>query len=325
MHSTANIPHSLTLELDKPRGFSLQAAADFYASFVPGSGMAVAATDRLTLAFRLDQSFEAVAVQLRETQDCVIADVTGTRDAERVAQQVARMLGLDADGDAWLEVGRRDPIVGKLQREFPGFFTAAKPSPYDAAVWGVISPRMNMRAAARLKLDMCERKGDRVDLFGRAHHVFPSPTALLALRGFPGLPAIKLERLQGVARAALDGKLDAERLRAMPVEAALAELQELPGVGPWTASHILFRGGALRDSVPMVEPRLLHGLADAYAIASPSPEKLAEIAQGWRPFRMWVCVLLARHLANVGGWHRPGLVAERAALGRKPRKNRLGI
>jgi DNA-3-methyladenine glycosylase II len=173
---------------------------------------------------------------------------------------------------------------------------------------------MNLRAAARLKLDMGERVGDRVELFGRAHHVFPSPTAVLALRAFPGLPDIKLQRLQGVAKAALDGKLDAERLRAMPVEAALAELQELPGVGPWTASHILFRGCALRDAVPMVEPRLLHGLADAYAIASPTPEKLAELAQGWRPFRMWVCVLLARHLANVGGWHRPGLVAERAAL-----------
>ena len=89
MHSTAKVPQTLTLELDKPRGFSLQAAADFYAGFVPGSGMAVAATDRLTLAFRLDQSFEAVAVQLRETEGCVLADVSGTRDAERVAKQVS--------------------------------------------------------------------------------------------------------------------------------------------------------------------------------------------------------------------------------------------
>jgi DNA-3-methyladenine glycosylase II len=323
MHSTAKIQRSFTLDLGKPRGFSLQAAADFYKSFVPGSGMAVAATDRLTLAFRLDQTFEAVGVQLRETQDSVVADVTGTQDAARVAKQVRRMLGLDADGDAWLEVGRRDPVVGKLQREFPGFFTAAKPSPYDAAVWGVISPRMNMRAAARLKLALSEQEGDKLELFGRAQHVFPSPTALLALDRFPGLPALKLERLQGVARAALAGKLDAERLRAMPVEAALAELQELPGVGPWTASHILFRGGALQDAVPLVEPRLLHGLGDAYAIASPTPQKLAEIAEGWRPFRMWVCVLLARHLANVGGWHRPGLVAERAALGRKLSSGRV--
>lgn len=316
MQSTARITRPLTLELDKPRGFSLQAAADFYAGFVPGSGMAVAATDRLTLAFRLDQSFEAVAVELRETEDSVLAAVAGTRDAERVAQQVARMLGLDVDGDAWLELGRRDAVVGKLQREFAGFFTAAKPSPYDAAVWGVISPRMNMRAAAKLKLEMCRRAGDTVELLGRQHHVFPAPTALLALRGFPGLPAIKLERLHGVARAALAGKLDAGRLRALPVDVALAELQQLPGVGPWTASHILFRGAALQDAVPTVEPRLLHGLADAYGIATPSPQKLLEIAEGWRPFRMWVCVLLARHLANVGGWHRPGLVAERAALGR---------
>jgi DNA-3-methyladenine glycosylase II len=318
MQSIVNISRPLTLELDKPHGFSLQAAVDFYTGFIPGSGMAVASTERLTLAFRLDRSFEPVAVQLRETPASVIAEVAGTRDAERVAHQVARMLGLDVDGKAWLEVGQRDPIVGKLQREFPGFFTAAKASPYDAAAWGVISPRMNMRAAANLKLRICERVGDRVELFGQAHHIFPSPTQLLALRAFPGLPAVKLERLQGVARAALAGKLDAERLRSMPVEAALAELQELPGVGPWTASHILFRGAALRDAVPTVEPRLLHGLADAYGIASPTPEKLLEIAEGWRPFRMWVCVLLARHLGNVGGWHKPGLVAERAALGRKP-------
>jgi hypothetical protein len=121
MHSTANVPHSLTLHLDKPRGFSLQAAADFYAGFVPGSGMAVAATDRLTLAFRLDQSFEAVAVQLCETQDCVLADVTGTRDDERVAKQVARMLGLDADGDAWLEVRQqRHGRYQKLHRALRG-------------------------------------------------------------------------------------------------------------------------------------------------------------------------------------------------------------
>jgi DNA-3-methyladenine glycosylase II len=316
MHLAAKTSRPLTLALDKPYGFSLQAAADFYSGFVPGSGMAVAATDRLTLAFRLDQSFDAVAVELRETQDSVIAEVAGTHDVERVASQVVRVLGLEADGEAWLEVGRRDRVVGKLQREFPGFFTAAKASPYDAAVWGVISPRMNMKAAAKLKLEIAARAGDRVELFGRAHDVFPSPTALLALGGFPGLPAIKLERLHGVARAALDGKLDAERLRAMPVEAALSELQELPGVGPWTASHILFRGAALRDAVPTVEPRLLHGLAEAYGIARPSPAKLLQLAEGWRPFRMWVCVLLARHLASVGGWHRPGLVAERAALGR---------
>ena len=306
-----------TFALDKPHGFALSAAADFYSVFIPGAGMAAASADRLTLAFRLDGTFEAVAVALREEGDRVIGEYCGTDDEPAVAGQVARMLGLDVDGDAWLAVGKRDPVVGRLQAEFPGFFTAAKASPYDAAAWGVISPRMNMRAAARLKVAIAEAHGDGVRLRGHVHHVFPSPKKVLGIQSFPGLPAEKLERLKGIAQAALLGKLDAHRLRAMNPDDALAELQTLRGVGPWTASHILFRGAALVDALPTAEPRVLHGLAHAYGIESPSMETFARLSLPWRPFRMWVCVLLARHLKGAGGWNDPGLARERAA--KRPR------
>ena len=55
-----------TIRISKPHGFQLRAATDFYASFTPGSGMAAAAVDHLTLVFRLDHSFEPVAVALQE-------------------------------------------------------------------------------------------------------------------------------------------------------------------------------------------------------------------------------------------------------------------
>jgi DNA-3-methyladenine glycosylase II len=303
--------------LDKPRGFALSAASDFYAGFIPGSGMAAAAVDNLTLAFRLDHTFEAVAVALRESGDSLVAEYCGTDDAGAVARQVARMLGLDADGDAWLALGRRDPVVGALQAEFAGFFTAAKASPYDAAAWGVLSPRMNMRSAARLKMAIAQAHGDEVRLQGRSHHVFPSPRQVLGIGTFPGLPTEKLERLHGIANAALLGKLDADRLRAMAPDDALSELQTLRGVGPWTASHILFRGAALHDALPTAEPRVLHGLAHAYGIPSPSMETFERLSEGWRPCRMWVCILLARHLREAGGWNDRRLAGERGAMGRK--------
>jgi DNA-3-methyladenine glycosylase II len=50
----------------------------------------------------------------------------------------------------------------------------------------------------------------------------------------------------------------------MPASEALAELQTLRGIGPWSASHILFRGAASPDGLPTAEPRVLHGLAHAY-------------------------------------------------------------
>ncbi|HQY61422.1 MAG: DNA-3-methyladenine glycosylase 2 family protein [Myxococcales bacterium] len=315
------------LSLPRPRGFALRAASEFYAGFTPGSGMATVdgagREPSLTLAFRLDGTYEAVAVCLREEGDRVILEPAGTTDHRALRAQVARMLGLDQDPDAWLAVGARDPVVGRLQAEFPGFFTAAKPSPYDAACWGVLAARLPMTQAATLKTRLAEQRGDVVRLHGRAHAVFPSPAQLEALDAFPGLPEQKLARLRGVGAAARAGKLDAERLRAADVATALSELQELPGVGPWTASHILFRGAALPDGLPTAEPRVLHGLAAAYGLDAPTDETLATLGVRWRPFRMWVCVLLARHLARAEGgrgWRHPGLARERAAAGRKLRR-----
>ena len=279
--------------------------------------MAAAEGDTLTFALRLDGTYEAVAVALREEGAGVVLDWTGTDDDARVRAQLGRMLGLDQDGEAWAALGAREPRVGALQAEFPGFFTAAKASPYDAAVWAILMPRTSMKQAARLKIAMARALGDAVSFRGTTHHVFPSPRVLAEVARFEGVSDEKMERLRGVARAALGGRRDAQRLRAMPEQAALAELQTLRGIGPWAASHVLYRGAALVDGLPTAEPRVLHGFADAYGVATPSAETFARVAERWRPFRMWVCVLLARHLGRIGGWNAPGLAEERAAAGRK--------
>lgn len=301
----------MTLTIRKPRGFSLAAASDFYSGFTPGSGMAAAAVDHFTLVFRLDRTFEAVGAALREEGDAIVVDAT-TTDTETLRAQLARILGLDADGDAWRAVGERDAVVGAMMREFPGFFTAAKASPYDAAAWGVIAARTSIAAAAKLKAAIAIAHGDTVRVRGRTHHVFPSPSRVLGIEDVPGLPSEKLARLHAVASAALEGALDADRLRAMPESDALAELQTIRGVGPWTAAHVLYRGAAPADALPTAEPRVLRGFAHAYGLASPTWADLARAAEAWRPFRMWVCVLLSRHLARTGDWRAPGLAKERA-------------
>jgi len=299
----------------KPLGFRVSAAAEFYRNFTPGSGMAAAALDTLTLAFRLDGTYEPVAVALREREEQLWIEVAGDAPHAAVAKQLGRILGLDADAAAWLELGERDLVVGELQRQFHGFFSAAKASPYDAATWAVISPRMNQQQAARIKQALAREWGDALTIDGRTHFVFPSPERLRALERFPGLSEEKIARLRGVAEAACEGLLDADRLRELGEARALSELQKLRGVGPWAASHIYFRGAAPCDGLPLAEPRVLHGLASAYRLRSPSLATFQRIAVGWRPFRMWVCVLLMRHLAATAGWHAPGLDEERVRAG----------
>ena len=59
---------------------------------------------------------------------------------------------------------------------------------------------------------------------------------------FPGLFARKIEYLHGVAEAAVQGRLDAARLRQLAREDALEELKRLPGIGHFSAELILVRG-----------------------------------------------------------------------------------
>jgi DNA-3-methyladenine glycosylase II len=213
-------------------------------------------------------------------------------------------------------------VIGGLQRAFPGFFTAAKASPYDAATWSVIAPRMNMQQAARIKEAIAVTYGDAIG----AHHVFPRPAVLAAIEKVDGLSEEKLSRLRGVGIAAMRGALDVSHLRALGETAAIASLQEIRGIGPWSASHIYYRGAASVDALPGCEPRLLHGLGLAYGLEAPSEATFARIAETWRPFRMWASILLMRNLARSDRWNAPGLAAERADAGKRAKKTaQLGL
>jgi DNA-3-methyladenine glycosylase II len=121
---------------------------------------------------------------------------------------------------------------------------------------------------------------------------FPTPAELLAIDSFPGLEPQRIERLHGVARAALDGLLEPKPLLEMAPDAALAHLQKLPGIGPMYATLILLRATGATDILTLGEPRLASYVSHYYGLAHPAtPEELATIAEGWRPFRTWTAVL----------------------------------
>lgn len=284
------------MQLSVHPSFSLAAAASFYRGFTPMAGAASADGGSLTLAFLVERLWTPAVVHLRQEGASLALEARGA-DEEAVLPQVRRMLGLDVDGDAWVALGARVPQVGALQRAFPGFFTAAFPSPYEAALGGIVAQRTSMAGAAAIRRSLAVSHGTFLD----DRHVLPSPAALADLDAVPGLPATKLPWLQALGRAALDGRLDAERLRAMPQEDAVAELRSLPGIGPWTAEHAVLRGAAPPDGLPTAEPRVLRALSRVFG-RELDARSFAAAAEAFRPFRMWVSVLAVRDLAASGGW-----------------------
>ena len=269
--------------------FSLQESATF--GFGQRSGRPYDGTMRL--AFCLDNYREHVGVVLSQDDAGVHGQVYGSADLDAVEAQVARVLSLDHDGDAFMAVGQRDPVIARLLAVAPGLRPPLFHSPYEAAAWSVLSARRPAAQMMALRARLSEEHGRRFNLAGEQLAAFPLPAQLVDVREFAGLPDVKLDRLHGVAAAALDGLLDADTLRALPDDQASSQLQNLAGIGAFYSALILLRATGHADLLPTNEPQLLGLVAELYGLpAPPGPEQLAEIAEPWKPFRTWVSVLI---------------------------------
>jgi DNA-3-methyladenine glycosylase II len=218
----------------------------------------------------------------------------------RIRSQVERILSLDVDGTGFPAVAERDPVVRDLQARYPGLRPVQFHSPYEAAAWTIIGQRIRMTQAAGIRTRMASQLGDRVDFGDRQLPSFPAPDRLATLREFPGLTSRKVDQLQSLGRAAGQGQLDTTALRSRPPGEALAHLQTLPGIGPFSAELILLRGAGHPDVFPTQEKRLHRAMAAGYHLGpDPELEALQAIAANWHPYRTWVALLLRAWLEDV--------------------------
>src|SRR5207248_2551824 len=274
----------------------LAESTSFLEGFAPASYKGSDARNHLHFAFVADGSEQAVGVCLWDEEGVVYGEVYGEADTDVVSKQVERILSLDVDGTSFPGVGKRDPVVGRMQERYPGLRPVCFYSPYEAGAWVLIGHRIRITQAARIKVQMAEKLGEAVDIHDEIAYAFPGPARLRQLDDFPGLFGRKVEYLQRLAEATIEGQLDAAHLRSLPQERALEELQKLPGIGVFSAEHILLRGAGDPDYLTLNEPRLPRAVAMAYDLKSePSATELVAIADGWRPYRTWVTFLL-RHM-----------------------------
>jgi DNA-3-methyladenine glycosylase II len=286
-----------TLEIT-PRGpFSLQAAAEF--GFGPNSGRTLRYDDAMRLAFPVDggRGYAGAILRQPEPDGPVEIELTLTEgaDPDAAAAQVARVVSLDHDGEEFMRVGERDPVIAELQQRHRGQRPVLFHSPYEGAAWSIVSARRPGTQAAGVREAIGERLGATFELAGATLHAFPQPERLLELPDTtPGLTPEKVTRLRGVAEAAQAGRLDPAHLHAIGPERAYEEIQQLKGLGPFYAGLVVLRASGFADAMLQVaEPKVLAHAAGLYGLPSPlSLEQLTEMAELWRPYRTWVTVLL---------------------------------
>jgi DNA-3-methyladenine glycosylase II len=295
MSMSKSVAPSRRFDLTAQGSFDFAESVRFLKGFTlfnAGEGAHAASID---LAFVPHGSNSAIGVRATGIPGGIHAEIYGDAP-DRIEADVARIFSLDIDAREFDSLAERDPELEPLLDAYAGSRPVLFATPYEAAAWAIISQRVRMTQAAKVKANLERELGELVQFPDNELHAFPAPSVLRNLGPFPGLMATKVERLHGLAEAA-DEVLDPARLRAMSPEEADAAVRTIPGIGAFSAELILLRGVGLADQLPITGQHISEGISRLYRLNSvPDEATIREIAEGWRPFRGWIAFLMHRML-----------------------------
>lgn len=231
---------------------------------------------------------------------------TAAVSAARVEEAMERARGiaaLDDDPRGFAELVAGNPLLSRWHRRFAGVRLSKSPSVFEVVASAIFGQLVTYEEARAARGRMVRRYGAKVE--GTELCAFPTPEVVAAIAPHElramGLGLRRAATLREVARRAAA----LERLRERPADEAIAAVQSIRGVGPWTANKLAIGALGWPDAVlvgdavaPFVITMAMTGKAggDAEMLACLEP---------YRPHRARVHQLF--DLAEVLDHHVPGV------------------
>ena len=183
-------------------------------------------------------------------------------------------------------------VLGALAENHPGLRLPGAIDGFEIAVRAILGQQVSVKVATGIVARLVQAFGEPIEtpreglslLFPTAARLAALEPSEIASRGVIGARARAI--------VALAKEVAAGRLRLDPsadVPATVAALEELPGVGPWTAQCIAMRALAWPDAFPHPDVAVINAM-DA------KPKEALRAAEQWRPWRGYAVLHLWKSL-----------------------------
>jgi AraC family transcriptional regulator of adaptative response / DNA-3-methyladenine glycosylase II len=282
---------TVTLRLAARPPFDWAGLAEFLAArAIPGIEAAKDGVYRRTLM--VDRLPGLVVVQ--GEGDGIVAKVRGpaAARADAVAARLRRLFDLDADVDGIRAALGADPVLAPALARRPGLRVPGAWEGFELGIRAVLGQQVTVAGASTLAGRLVAAHGAPLpaDLSQPGlTHLFPEPARLAATDlSSIGLPRVRARTLSSLAAAA---EADPALFEATgDLDADLARLDALPGIGPWSANYIAMRALRHGDAFPTGDLGLLRAIAGDGPL--PSHASLSARAEAWRPWRAYAALHL---------------------------------
>ncbi|MGV0794546.1 AlkA N-terminal domain-containing protein [Mycolicibacterium sp. XJ1819] len=253
------------------------------ASIVPGIEEVRGGAYRRTLRLPNGNGIVSLTPQPDHVECQIVLD--DFRDLTTAIARCRRLLDLDADPEAVIDMLGADPELSVLVAKAPGQRIPRTVDEQELAVRVVLSQQVSLKAARTHAGRLVAAYGRPVnDPNGGLTHVFPAVEDLaeidpthLAVPKSRRRSLLTLVRALADREVSLDAGCDWNRTRA--------QLLSLSGIGPWTAEVIAMRGLGDPDAFPAGD---LGVRLAAKQIGLPGDQRaLEQHSSRWRPWRSY--------------------------------------
>ncbi|MBN1357178.1 DNA-3-methyladenine glycosylase 2 family protein [Candidatus Bathyarchaeota archaeon] len=221
-------------------------------------------------------------------------------DKKKAKAAVNTIFSLDLALTPFYETVKGDQVMNSITRKLWGLKNPTTPSVFEALVDAIVEQQISMKVATSIERKIVKNFGDTLDLEDQVYYAYPTPQRLAAVSTEEfrrcGLSFRKAEYIKGASALIADGKLDLEKLRSYESsEQIIRELDEIKGIGVWTAEFTMLRGMQRLEALPADDLGLRRDISryyrDGNGIKSAEVRKIAEGWGNWKGLAAYYLVV----------------------------------
>jgi DNA-3-methyladenine glycosylase II len=198
-----------------------------------------------------------------------------------------------------------DPVMTKITQKLYGLKFPTTATVFEALVYAIVEQQISIKVARSIEERLALKFGEQLKLDGETFFAFPTPEALAKAGAEEvrqaGLSLRKADYICGAAKLIVDGKLDIESLHKKKAEDIIAELDEIKGIGVWTAELTMLRGMQKFDALPADDLGIRRVISRYYCkdrmIQADEARKIAQPWGNWKGLAAFY--LLAAEANNI--------------------------
>ena len=210
------------------------------------------------------------------------------------------LFSLDLDLKPFYETVKNDNIMAYLARELWGLKSPTTQTVFEALVDSIVEQQISLKVANVIECKITKKFGGTLDLEGNTYYAYPTPQNLASASTEEirqcGLSLRKVEYIKGVSTLITQGKLDLEKLKnCESTEQIIRELDEIRGIGVWTAELTMLRGMQRLEALPADDLGLRrvisHHYCDGKMISGTEARQIAKVWGDWKGLAAYYLVV----------------------------------